>query len=45
MTECGNARHPLGPWHPSAPIPPTWERVERIRQWWRKRKYGCGCPT
>lgn len=43
--QCGNPRHPDGPWHPAAPLPPSWERRERVRQWWRRRRYGCGCPT
>lgn len=41
---CGNDRHPDGAWHAAAPLPATWERLERIRQWWRRRQYGCGCP-
>lgn len=41
---CGNPRHPRGAWHPSAPYPFSNDYVERIRQWWRRRHYGCGCP-
>lgn len=39
---CGNARHPDGAWHPAAPL--WWERGERIAQWWRRMRWGCGCP-
>ncbi len=41
--QCGNPRHPRGPWHPATPLPLSSDWLERIRQWWRRRKYGCGC--
>jgi hypothetical protein len=42
--QCGNDRHPDGPWHPAAPLPASWQWAERIRQWRRARRYGCTCP-
>ena len=41
---CGNSRHPDGAWHPAAPYPASWEWAERLRQWWRRMLWGCGCP-
>jgi hypothetical protein len=41
--QCGNRRHPQGPWHASASIPGTWEWAECFIQWLRRRRYGCGC--
>lgn len=51
---CGNERHPMGPWHPAAPIPlqfvwtepDTWTRKARLeRRLWRRNTaaWGCGC--
>lgn len=39
--ECGNPDHPKGAWHEATPMSMSW--IEQIKQWWRKRKYGCGC--
>ena len=53
---CGNARHPLGPWHVSEPMPfyPGWTAIltrrgrelrRRVRRYERRREaWGCGCP-
>lgn len=42
---CGNARHPLGAWHPAASIPFSSERREIRRQDRRRAAWGCGCPA
>jgi hypothetical protein len=43
-TTCGNPRHPSGKWHPASPVPAAWEWVERIKQRYRRWRWGCGCP-
>jgi len=45
FTRCGNVRHPDGPWHAAAPLPPSWNLRERWRQRARRRVYGCTCPA
>lgn len=41
MNACGNENHPKGAWHEASPLP--WEIIETIKQWFRRKKYGCGC--
>lgn len=41
---CGNPQHPDGQWHRAAPLAASWQYLARLRQWRRKRRYGCGCP-
>jgi hypothetical protein len=41
--QCGNRRHPRGPWHSAASIPGSWEWAECFIQWLRRRRFGCGC--
>lgn len=40
---CGNERHPDGPWHPSTPLPPSWDRTEVALYAARRAAWGCGC--
>lgn len=42
-TRCGNDAHPNGAWHLASPLPLSWDWAERLKQWRRIRKYGCGC--
>lgn len=41
--QCGNGKHPNGAWHPASPYPIT--IIDRLKQWLRTRKYGCGCDV
>ena len=41
--DCVNPDHPDGAWHPASPLPASWQWGERIRQWYRIKKWGCGC--
>ena len=41
--QCGNEKHPNGAWHEASPCPMT--IFEQFIQWWRTKKYGCGCPV
>jgi len=43
--QCGNDKHPNGEWHNSEAIAASWERIKTFKQWYRRRKYGCICPT
>lgn len=43
--KCGNENHPNGPWHHATPLPSSKQWVERVKQWWRKKRYGCGCKV
>lgn len=40
---CGNERHPDGPWHPSTPLPPSWDGTEYALYAARRAAWGCGC--
>lgn len=40
---CSNAAHPIGAWHVASALPASWQRVERLRQWARRLRWGCGC--
>lgn len=41
---CGNECHPNGAWHIAEPPPLSSQWGERLRQRWRRVRYGCGCP-
>lgn len=43
IDQCGNERHPRGPWHPATPIPGSWQWLECFRYWLRRKRWGCGC--
>lgn len=42
-TRCGNPQHPDGAWHRAGSYPVMLR--ERLVQWWRRKRWGCGCPT
>lgn len=42
ISQCGNSRHPNGPWHRKPTGPHSW--FERIRQRVRVWRWGCRCP-
>lgn len=41
--QCGNPKHPNGPWHPAASLPFSWDWRARFHQWRNKRRWGCSC--
>ena len=43
--QCGNPKHPQGPWHPatSLPIPGYRGWGESVVQWFRRKVWGCSC--
>ncbi len=45
IVTCGNPNHPDGAWHPAGPLPYSWQYIKRVRNWWRKRAYGCDCSV